>query len=61
MQQDLQEIIRCIFDYIGEDRNREGLLETPKRVVKSWEHLYSGYKSDPKEILGRVFTEGACD
>lgn len=36
MQQDLQEIIRCIFDYIGEDRNREGLLETPKRVVKSW-------------------------
>lgn len=56
-----QELIRTIFDCIGEDRNREGLLDTPKRVVKSWEHLYSGYKSDPKEILGRVFTEGACD
>lgn len=57
----MEEAVREIFDYIGEDRNREGLLETPKRVVKSWEHLYSGYKSDPKEILGRVFTEGACD
>ncbi|MBX7490060.1 GTP cyclohydrolase I FolE [Helicobacter turcicus] len=56
-----EELIRSIFDHIGEDRNREGLLDTPKRVVKSWEHLYSGYKSNPKEILGTVFTEGACD
>lgn len=58
---EMEENIRKIFDYIGEDRGREGLLETPKRVLKSWEHLYSGYKSNPKEILGRVFIEGACD
>lgn len=59
--QQIQENLREIFDFIGEDREREGLLETPKRVIKSWEHLYSGYKSDPKEILGKVFIEGACD
>lgn len=57
----MEENIREIFDYIGEDRKREGLLDTPKRVVKSWEHLFSGYKKDPKEILGRVFSDGACD
>ena len=57
----MEENIREIFDYIGEDRNREGLLDTPKRVVKSWEHLFSGYKKNPKEILGTVFSDGACD
>ena len=57
----MEEKIRAFFDYIGEDRDREGLLETPMRVIKSWEHLYSGYKSDPKEILGKCFSDGACD
>ncbi|MGP1580681.1 MAG: GTP cyclohydrolase I FolE [Wolinella sp.] len=57
----MEEGIRTIFDYIGEDRNREGLLDTPKRVVKSWEKLYSGYAQDPREILGTVFSDGACD
>ena len=57
----MEEKIRAFFDYIGEDRDREGLLETHMRVIKSWEHLYSGYKSDPKEILGKCFSDGACD
>ena len=35
----MEEKIRAFFDYIGEDRDREGLLETPMRVIKSWEHL----------------------
>lgn len=57
----MEEGIRAIFDFIGENREREGLIETPKRVVKSWEKLYSGYAQDPREILGTVFEEGACD
>lgn len=57
----MEDYIKAFFDHIGEDKEREGLLETPKRVIKSWEHLYSGYKSDPKEVLGKCFSDGACD
>ncbi len=39
----------------GEDVNREGLLETPKRVAKMHEELFAGYKMDPKEILSKRF------
>lgn len=46
---------------IGEDPEREGLKDTPKRVVKSWGELYAGYKQDPAEILSTVFEDGACD
>lgn len=45
---------------IGENPNREGLRETPKRVVKSWIELYSGYGKDPKDIF-TVFEAGGCD
>lgn len=57
----MQDTIRQIFDYIGEDRNREGLKGTPDRVVRSWEHIYSGYSQDPHEVLSTVFEDGACD
>lgn len=42
----------------GEDATREGLLETPARVAKAYEHWFSGYKSDPKDVL-KVFKDGA--
>jgi GTP cyclohydrolase I len=48
--------VKTILEYIGEDTEREGLLETPERVVKSYEHLYSGYKIDPKSVLAKKFT-----
>jgi GTP cyclohydrolase I len=48
---DMQNHIRDILEFIGEQPYREGLLDTPKRVVKSWEELYSGYKKDPKDFL----------
>lgn len=44
-----------ILQAIGEDLNREGLLNTPTRVVKSWSELYKGYELDPKEILKTTF------
>lgn len=40
---------------IGEDLNREGLADTPTRVVKSWSELYKGYSMNPSEILKTVF------
>jgi GTP cyclohydrolase I len=52
----IEENIVRILEYIGEDPKREGLLETPKRVVKAYNELFAGYKQDPAIILGKVFT-----
>lgn len=50
------DIIVRTLQYIGEDPLRDGLRETPERVVRSWQQLYAGYKQDPKDILSRTFT-----
>lgn len=57
----MQQSFKEFFNHIGENPNREGLLETPNRVIKSWGHLFSGYKQSPKEILKTAFSEGSCD
>lgn len=57
----MQEHIVELLKYIGEDPEREGLIDTPKRILKSYDELYAGYKQNPKEILGTVFEDGACD
>jgi GTP cyclohydrolase I len=49
------DIVIRMMQYIGEDPTRDGLLDTPKRVLKAWDALYQGYKENPKEILGRTF------
>lgn len=46
--------------YIGDDPQREGLKETPKRIVRSWSKLFSGYEQKPESVL-KTFTEGSCD
>ncbi len=53
-------LITHFLKIIGEDPNREGLLDTPKRVVKSWNELYAGYKQKDHEILSTMFNE-KCD
>jgi GTP cyclohydrolase IA len=50
-------LIRTLIRMVGEDPKREGLLETPKRVVKAWEEWTSGYKQDPVKIL-KTFEDG---
>lgn len=45
-----------ILQFIGENPNREGLLDTPARVVKSWSQLYSGYKEDAGDHLSKCFS-----
>jgi GTP cyclohydrolase I len=54
-----EEAVRILLKWMGEDITREGLLDTPARVVKSYDELFGGYKVDPKEVLGRTFEEVA--
>lgn len=49
-----------LLQYIGEDPSREGLRETPKRVLQSYDTLFAGYHQDPKDVI-KVFQDGACD
>lgn len=49
--------IKQIIKDIGEDPQREGLIDTPDRIIRSWDTLYGGYKMDPKEILSKVFAQ----
>jgi len=49
-----------LLQYIGEDPDREGLRDTPKRVIKSYGEIFSGYKKDPAEVM-TTFEDGACD
>lgn len=39
------------LDYIGDDSNREGLIDTPDRILRAWDELFAGYKQDPKELI----------
>jgi len=48
------------LQFIGEDVEREGLKETPARVIKAWEFLYSGYSSNPSELF-KTFENPECD
>jgi GTP cyclohydrolase I len=49
--------VRTLLAFIGEDPDREGLRDTPKRVVKAYAELFAGYEQDPEEVLDRVFSE----
>jgi len=44
-----------ILTWMGEDPNREGLLETPKRVIKAYKEFFSGYKEDANKVLEKTF------
>ena len=50
-----EEAFKTIITWIGEDPNREGLLETPKRVVKAFKEYFKGYKEDPTQVLDKTF------
>ena len=50
-----EEAFRTILAWMGEDPSREGLLETPKRVVKAFKEYFKGYKEDANQILDKTF------
>jgi GTP cyclohydrolase I len=49
--------VRVLIAYAGDDPAREGLLDTPKRVVGAYDELYRGYRESPAEVLDRTFSE----
>ena len=51
------EAVRTLILWAGDDPAREGLVDTPKRVVKAYKEFFSGYEEDPEEILSRTFEE----
>jgi GTP cyclohydrolase IA len=56
-REDAEEAVRTLLRWAGDDPEREGLLETPKRVVNAYEDWFSGYENDPAEYLRRTFEE----
>lgn len=56
-QADAEAAVRTLLLWAGDDPEREGLLETPKRVAKAYKELFAGYTESPEEVLGTVFEE----
>ena len=56
-REEAEEAVRTLIAYAGDDPNREGLLETPKRVIAAYEEIYQGYRECPVEVLDRTFGE----
>lgn len=54
---ELEPLLKQIFLHIGDDPDREGLKDTPKRIIQSWKELFSGYKMDREEVLKTTFNE----
>ena len=52
---DAEEAFKTILTWMGEDPGREGLLETPKRVVKAFKEYFKGYKENPIQVLDKTF------
>jgi GTP cyclohydrolase I len=52
-----EEAVRTLIRWAGDDPRREGLVETPGRVVRAYEEFFAGYHEDPEEILRRTFEE----
>ena len=53
----VEQAIKTIIQWVGEDPEREGLKSTPKRVVKAFREYFQGYKQNPEEYLAKTFTE----
>ena len=56
-QSEAEEAIKVLIEYLGDNPNREGLIDTPKRVIKSFKEFYSGYDLNGEEILSRTFED----
>ena len=54
-----EEAVRTLIAYTGDDAAREGVLDTPKRVVDAYEEIYQGYRECPADVLDRTFGETA--
>ena len=56
-QEEAEAAVRTLIRWAGEDSDREGLLDTPARVARSYRELFAGYEADPRHYLERTFEE----
>jgi GTP cyclohydrolase I len=56
-REEAEAAVRTLIAWAGDDPHREGLLNTPRRVTKAFEELYSGYGGDPADVLSTTFKE----
>ena len=56
-REDVEAAVRLLIEWTGDDPDREGLVDTPARVVRAYEEFFEGYETDPAELLGRTFEE----
>ncbi len=60
-EEKIQEAVKMILEAIGEDINREGLRETPRRVARMYSEIFSGLHQDPSEVLQKIFLSDEHD
>ena len=56
-REEAMQAVKTLIEWAGDDPTREGLVETPKRVVAAYEEFFEGYKQDPEDILRKTFEE----
>ena len=56
-REEAEEAVKTLIKWVGDNPNREGLKDTPKRVIKAYKEFFSGYHDDPYEILNKTFEE----
>ena len=56
-REEAMDAVRTLISWAGDDPDREGLIETPKRVVKAYEEFFAGYAQDPVKVLGKTFED----
>jgi len=56
-REEAEKAVRVLLEWTGDNPDREGLIETPKRVVKAYEQFFEGYGQDPEEVLMKTFEE----
>ncbi|MBH36470.1 MAG: GTP cyclohydrolase I FolE [Gammaproteobacteria bacterium] len=56
-REEVEKAVRTLIEWAGDNPDREGLIETPKRVAKAYEEFFEGYNQDPEEILRKTFEE----
>ena len=57
--EEAKEAVRTLIRWAGDDPSREGLLDTPQRVIEAYREFYAGYEEDPEAVLSRTFEEVA--
>ncbi len=57
--EEAKDAVRTLISWAGDDPEREGLIDTPKRVIKAYKEFFAGYFEDPHEILSKTFEEVA--